>query len=92
MKRPSFAGSPACGMGLRGVQHFLESVHNVVFHEAAKRVDALRSSVAIGEVGRNAHAAATKRTELGTADTAGIRSLVFQENTYLARRYTVSIF
>src|SRR5207244_786236 len=44
------AGAPACGVGLRGVQHFLESVHNVLLHEEPRRLDALRSSVAIGEV------------------------------------------
>src|SRR5258708_671946 len=36
--------------GLRRVQHFLESVHNVLLHEEPGRLDALRSSVAIGEV------------------------------------------
>src|SRR5439155_19578742 len=40
----------ACGVGLRGVQHFLESVHNVLLHEEPRRLGALRSSVAIGEV------------------------------------------
>src|SRR4029077_21026750 len=38
------ARAPACGVGLRGVQHFLESVHK------PRRLDALRSSIAIGEV------------------------------------------
>src|SRR6202051_4995950 len=44
------AGTPACAMGLRGVQHFLESVHNVLLHEEPRRLVALRSSVAIGEL------------------------------------------
>src|SRR5229473_6044052 len=44
------AGAPACGVGLGGVQHFLESVHNILLHEEPRRLDALRSSVAIGEV------------------------------------------
>src|SRR5258707_694719 len=44
------AGAPACGVGLRGVQHFLESVHNVLLPEEPRRLDASRSSVAIGEV------------------------------------------
>src|SRR5256885_16788473 len=34
------AGAPACGVGLRGVQHFLESVHNVLLHEEPRRLDA----------------------------------------------------
>ena len=44
------AGAPASGVGLRGVQHFLECVHNVILHEEPRRLDALRSSVVMGEV------------------------------------------
>src|SRR5260221_94650 len=42
------AGSPACGVGLRRVQHFLQSVHNVLLHEEPRCLDALQDPVAIG--------------------------------------------
>jgi hypothetical protein len=31
------AGAPACGVGLRGVQHFLESVHNVLLQGSLRQ-------------------------------------------------------
>src|ERR1700730_3387211 len=41
------AGTPARAVVLRGVQHFLESIHDVLLHEEPRRLDA---SVATGEV------------------------------------------
>jgi hypothetical protein len=37
-------------VGLRGVQYFLKSIHNVLLHEDPRLLDAFRGSVAIGEV------------------------------------------